>query len=159
MTHLKEGDKAPKFSAKNQNGHKVSLNDFKGKKVVLFFYPKDHTPTCTVEACNLRDAYKELKKEGFEVIGLSPDSEESHQKFIHKNKLPYHLISDADLSMHKAYGVWGEKSLYGRKYMGTLRTTFVISENGIIERIFTKVKSNDHAQQILESYIETHLSK
>lgn len=156
MTHLKEGDKAPQFSAKDQHGKTIALKDFKGKKLVLFFYPKDNTPTCTTEACNLRDYYKELKKEGFEVLGVSPDAEKSHQKFIAKFKLPYSLLSDPDLKLHHAYGVWGEKILFGREYMGTLRTTFVISEKGTIEKLFTKVESKDHAQQILESYLVTH---
>jgi peroxiredoxin Q/BCP len=156
MTYLKEGDKAPDFSAKDQFGKVVSLKDFKGKKLIVFFYPQDNTPTCTTEACNLRDYYKELKKEGFEVLGVSSDSEKSHLKFISKNKLPYNLLCDIELKMHKAYGVWGKKKLFGREYMGTLRTTFVISEKGVIEKVFTKVESKNHAQQILENYLEPH---
>lgn len=146
---LKTGDKAPTFSLFNQDGKLVSPENFKGKKLVLFFYPKDNTPTCTTEVCNLRDFYAELKQVGYEVIGISPDSVKSHKKFIEKQNLPYTLLADESLEAAKAYGVWGEKQLYGRKYMGILRTTFLIDEKGIIQKIFTKVIAKDHANQIL----------
>ncbi len=147
---LKKGDKAPDFTAKDQNGHPVSLSQFKGKKVVLYFYPKDNTPGCTAEACNLRDNYDRLKKAGYEVIGVSKDSEKSHQKFIEKHDLPFTLIADTEKEVHEKYGTWEEKSMYGRKYMGTARTTFLIDENGMIEDIIEKVKTKDHTAQILK---------
>jgi peroxiredoxin Q/BCP len=150
MITLNPGEKAPAFSLKNQDGKKVSLKDYKGKKVVLFFYPKDMTPTCTVEACNLRDNYNLLKKEGIEIIGISPDDEASHQKFIGKHELPYTLLADTTMKTLNDYGVWGEKSMYGRKYMGVLRTTFLINEDGKIHDIIVKVQSKDHAKQILK---------
>lgn len=150
MITLKPGDKAPAFSLKNQDGKKVSLKDYKGKKIVLFFYPKDMTPTCTVEACNLRDNYNLLKKAGIEIIGISPDDEASHQKFIGKHDLPYTLLADTTMKTLNDYGVWGEKSMYGRKYMGVLRTTFLINEDGKIHDIIVKVQSKDHAKQILK---------
>jgi thioredoxin-dependent peroxiredoxin len=146
---LKPGDKAPDFSANDENGNQVKLKDFKGKKLVLYFYPKDMTPGCTAESCNLRDNYKTLLKQGYEVLGVSADSEKSHQKFIAKEKLPFHLLSDPDKVVHDAYGTWGEKSMYGRKYMGTLRTTFVINEKGVIEEVIGKVDTKNHAAQIL----------
>ena len=152
MTHLREGDTAPNFTAKNQMGKTISLSDYKGKKIVLFFYPKDNTPGCTAEACSLRDYYKDLKKAGFEVIGVSKDTEKSHKKFIADHDLPYSLIADADLKVNLRYGVWGEKTFMGKTHMGTFRTTFLISETGKIEKIFTKVNTKEHAQEILENY-------
>lgn len=152
MMHLKVGEVAPEFKAINQNGETISLNDYKGKKVVLFFYPKDSTPGCTAEACNLRDNYQELLKEGFVVIGVSADSEKSHQKFIEKNNLPFPLIPDVEKEIINSYGVWGPKKFMGKEYEGIHRTTFVISEEGKIEKIFTKVKTKNHTEQILEEY-------
>jgi len=154
MTTLKVGDKAPDFTSTDQNGKSVSLSDFKGKKVVLYFYPKDNTPTCTVEACNLRDNYSVLTAKGFEVIGVSPDSEKKHENFIKKYELPFTLLADTDHSILKAYEVWGEKKFMGKVYDGVHRMTFVIDENGVIERVFKKVKSKVHSEQILESYAE-----
>jgi len=148
---LKPGDKAPDFTVNNQDGNPISLSDFKGKKVLLYFYPKDNTSGCTAEACNLRDNYGLLQKEGYEVLGISKDSEQSHQKFIDKHELPFTLLSDTEKEVHNKYGTWVEKSMYGRKYMGTARTTFLINENGIIEKIIEKVKTKDHTTQILES--------
>ncbi|MBU3677632.1 MAG: thioredoxin-dependent thiol peroxidase [Chitinophagaceae bacterium] len=148
-THLKAGDKAPNFSLKNQDGKKVALKDFKGQKFVLFFYPKDMTSTCTVEACNLRDNYSALQKQGIAVVGISPDDETSHQKFIGKHELPYTLLADTEQTMLNAYGVWGEKSMYGRKYMGVHRTTFLINEDGKIHDVIVKVEAKNHAAQIL----------
>jgi peroxiredoxin Q/BCP len=149
-TALQAGTKAPAFSLKNQEGKKVSLKDFKGQKLVLFFYPKDMTPTCTVEACNLRDNYSALQKKGIQVLGISPDDETSHTKFISKHELPYPLLADPEQKMLTDYGVWGEKSMYGRKYMGVLRTTFLINEDGKIHDIITKVEAKNHAAQILK---------
>ncbi len=148
-THLKAGDKAPNFSLKNQDGKKVALKDFKGQKFVLFFYPKDMTSTCTVEACNLRDNYSALQQQGIAVVGISPDDETSHQKFIGKHELPYTLLADTEQTMLNAYGVWGEKSMYGRKYMGVHRTTFLINEDGKIHDVIVKVEAKNHAAQIL----------
>lgn len=142
--------KAPDFKGKDQDGNTVSLKELRGKKVVLFFYPKDNTPTCTVEACNLRDNYAELKKKGYVVIGISADDERSHQKFINKHKLPYTLIADTDMKIIRAYDVWGRKKFMGREFDGIVRTTFVIDEQGKIEKVITRVKSKDHAGQILE---------
>jgi thioredoxin-dependent peroxiredoxin len=150
MTHLQAGDKAPNIALKNQEGTKITLASMKGKKVVLFFYPKDNTPTCTNEACNLRDNYANLLKHNMEVIGISPDDEASHQKFVEKQHLPYHLLADTELKTLHDYGVWGEKSMYGRKYMGVIRTTFLIDEKGKIVHIIDKVKAGDHSQQILK---------
>ena len=152
MTKLKEGDKAPDFKAKDQNGNSISLSDFKGKKTVLYFYPKDNTPGCTAEACNLRDNYKKLQDEGFAIIGVSADSEKSHQKFTSKYELPFPLIPDTDKKIINAYGVWGPKKFMGREYEGINRKTFVINEEGRIEKLFEKVKTKDHTNQILESY-------
>lgn len=149
-TILKPGDKAPAFSLKNQAGEKVSLKDFKGQKLVIFFYPKDMTPTCTVEACNLRDNYDALQKKGIQVVGVSPDDEKSHIKFIDKHELPYTLLADPEQEMLNKYGVWGEKSMYGRKYMGVLRTTFLINEDGKIHDVISKVEAKNHAAQILK---------
>lgn len=147
---LKAGDKSPKFAGIDQDGNSIKLADFKGKKLVLFFYPKDNTPGCTAEACNLRDNYSALKKQGYEVVGISKDPEKSHLKFIDKFELPYNLIADTDLKIHEQFGTWVEKSMYGRKYMGTARTTFIIDEKGIIEEIIEKVKTKDHTAQILK---------
>lgn len=146
---LKKEDKAPDFESKDQDGNIVKLSDLRGKKVVLYFYPKDNTPGCTAEACNLRDNYERLKKEGYEVIGVSTDNEASHKKFIEKQNLPFTLLADSDKSVHEKYDTWKEKSMYGRKYMGTVRTTFIIDEKGNIENIIEKVKTKDHASQIL----------
>lgn len=150
MITLKEGDKALAFSGINQDGNKVSLSDFKGKKLVLFFYPQDDTPTCTIQACNLRDNYLLLKQNGFEVIGISPDEVEKHKKFESKHQLPFTLIADPKLKIIEKYGVWGEKQLYGRKYMGLHRTTFVLDEKGIIKKIFLRPKNKQHAEEIIQ---------
>ena len=149
MTHLKIGDKAPDFKGTIENGQQVSLADFSGKKLVVFFYPADNTPTCTKEACNLRDNYRDFQKGGYEVLGVSPDSERKHVNFINKFELPYHLIADTDKEMLKAYGVWGPKKFMGREFIGVHRVTFVIDEEGIIENIIEKVKAKEHARQIL----------
>ena len=149
MTNLKAGDKAPKFSGVDENGEKVELKDFKGKKLIIFFYPKDNTPTCTVEACNLRDNYSMLKKKGFALLGVSPDTQKKHQNFIKKFDLPFPLLSDTDLETIKTFNVWGPKKFMGKEYDGLHRTTFVIDEKGKIEQVITKVKSKDHAAQIL----------
>lgn len=146
---LKEGKKAPDFTTTDQDGNKVKLSDFKGKKVVLYFYPKDMTSGCTAEACNLRDNYKALQKAGYEILGVSTDSEKSHQKFIAKEKLPFRLLADVDKSLHKKYETWVEKSMYGRKYMGTARITYLIDETGKIERVISKVDTRNHTEQIL----------
>lgn len=145
------GDKAPETLGINEKGEEIRLSDYKGKKLVLYFYPKDSTSGCTAEACNLRDNYDALRQAGYEVVGVSVDSEKSHQKFIEKNSLPFHLIVDTDKKLVEQFGVWGEKSMYGRKYMGTFRTTFIINEEGIIERIIgpKEIKTKDHAAQIL----------
>lgn len=151
MIQLKTGDQAPDFSGKDQNGKNVSLKDFRGKKVVLYFYPKDFTPGCTTEACNLRDNYTDLQEAGMEVIGVSPDDEESHKKFEEKHQLPFTLLADPDKKIIEKYGVWGEKNLYGKKSMGILRTTFLIDEQGIIYKIFKKPKTAIHSEEILKS--------
>ncbi len=148
MTKLKVGDKAPVFTGKDQNGNLISLAQFKGKKLALYFYPKDNTPGCTTEACNLRDNYIDLQKKGYEIVGVSADSVKSHQNFITKFKLPFPLISDEDKRIIKDYQVWGEKQMYGKTYDGILRKTFVISEDGVIEKIIEKVKISDHSRQI-----------
>lgn len=150
MEILKEGDKAPNFMGVDQNGEAISLDQYKGKKLVLYFYPKDNTPGCTAESCNLRDNYDDLLDKGLDVIGVSPDSEVSHKKFIEKHKLPFRLISDPEKEILKLYNAWGEKKLYGRVYDGVLRKTFIISENQIIEKIFVKVQTKDHANQIFK---------
>lgn len=149
MSTLKVGAKAPAFKGKNQNGETISIADFKGKKLILFFYPKDNTPGCTAEACSLRDNYKLLQKNGFELVGVSVDDEKSHQKFITKYDLPFPLIADTDQKIVNAYGLWVEKSMYGRKYMGTARTTVIIDETGKIAHVIEKVDTKDHANQIL----------
>ena len=150
MITLKRGEIAPDFESTDQNGNPIKLSHFKGKKVVLYFYPKDNTPGCTAESCNLRDNYTTLKNQGYEVLGVSSDGEKSHQKFIEKYQLPFSLIADTDKSVHNAYGTWVEKSMYGKKYMGTLRSTFVIDENGKVEEVISKVKTKDHTSQIVK---------
>lgn len=149
MATLNVGDKAPEISGKDQHGNSVSLADFKGKKLVLYFYPKDDTPGCTAEACNLRDNYEEIKKAGYEILGVSPDDAKSHTKFITKFELPFSLLADTEKATAEAYGVWVEKSMYGRKYMGVNRSTFIIDEKGKIERIIEKVDTKNHTAQIL----------
>ena len=151
MIQLSAGDKAPDFTAKDQNGKTVSLKDFKGKKVVLYFYPKDFTPGCTTEACNLRDNYSDLKDAGMEVIGVSPDDEESHKKFEEKHELPFILLADPDKKIIDKYGVWGEKNMYGKKSMGLFRTTFLIDEKGVIYKIFKKPKTDIHSEEIMKA--------
>ncbi|MEJ7736019.1 MAG: thioredoxin-dependent thiol peroxidase [Chitinophagaceae bacterium] len=151
MTHLHPGDKAPSFSGPDQQGNKVSLSQFKGQKLVLFFYPQDDTPTCTVQACNLRDNYSLLKKHGFEVVGISPDDIKSHQQFKEKFNLPFQLIADPAHHIINSYGVWGEKLLYGRRYMGLFRTTFLIDEKGVIQKIFLKPRNKQHAEDIVKA--------
>ncbi len=151
-THLIEGKKAPAFKGKDQNGKPVSMADYKGKKIVLYFYPEDDTPTCTVQACNLRDNFGLLKKQGFIVLGVSPDEEKKHKKFETKYDLPFTLIADAGHKIIDSYGVWGEKQMYGRSYMGLHRTTFLIDEKGIIRKIFLKPKSKQHAEEILNAW-------
>ncbi len=149
MITLKEGDKAPVFSGKDQDGKKVSLSDYKGKKLVLYFYSEAGSPTCTIESCNLRDNYSLLKKKGFEVVGVSPDNTATQKKFEIKYKLPFPLIADESHEILEKYGVWDQKKLFGREYMGVLRTTFVIDEKGIIRQIFLKPKNKAHAQEIV----------
>lgn len=145
------GDKAPEILGMNEKGEEIRISQYKGKKVVLYFYPKDSTPGCTSQACNLRDNYSDLRKAGYEVIGVSVDNDKSHLKFIEKNNLPFTLIADTDKKLVEEFGVWGEKKLYGRSYMGTSRTTFLINEEGIVERMITskEVNTKDHAAQIL----------
>lgn len=149
MTLFKEGDKAPYFEGINQDGKTISLNDYQGKKLILYFYPKDNTSGCTAEACNLNDNYAQLTSMGYEVVGISPDSAASHLKFIAKYNLSFNLIADTEKKILETYGVWAEKSMYGRKYMGVLRTTFIIDEQGIIQRIITKVDTKNHVKQII----------
>jgi thioredoxin-dependent peroxiredoxin len=149
MTLLKPGDKAPTFKTINEKGETVSLADFAGKKLVLYFYPQDNTPTCTIQACNIRDHYRKFRSKGYEVLGISGDDEKSHNRFIAKQKLPYSLLVDTEHKIAKKYGVWGEKQLFGRHYMGVFRTTFVIDEKGKIEQVIDKVVSKNHASQIL----------
>jgi len=146
---VKIGNPAPQFESKDQDGKTVKLSDYKGKKVVLYFYPKDDTPGCTAEACNLRDNYQRFIDQGYEILGISSDDEKSHRKFIDKYDLPFRLIADTDKTIHEKYGTWIEKSMYGRKYMGTARTTFVIDENGSISDIIEKVNTKQHTDQIL----------
>ena len=147
---LQAGDKAPEFEGLDQDGNTIKLSDFSGKKLVLYFYPKDNTPGCTAQACNLRDNYDAMIKAGYAVVGISSDSAKKHQNFINKFDLPFPLIADEDKSIHEQFGTWVEKSMYGRSYMGTARTTFVIDENGTIEEVIAKVKTKDHAAQILD---------
>lgn len=150
MTTLKEGDKAPAFTAKDQNGKEVSLADYKGKNVILYFYPKDDTPGCTAESCDFRDNYQSLLSKGFEVIGVSTDDEKSHKKFETKYSLPFTLIADNELKIVESYGVWVEKNMYGKKYMGTARTTFIIDAEGVITHVISKVDTKASSQQVLD---------
>lgn len=152
MSTLEIGVKAPEIIAKNQDGKTIKLSDFLGKKVILYFYPKDNTPGCTTEACNFRDNYQSLLKEGFEVLGVSIDSEQSHQKFISKFELPFDLLADEDQKIVNDYGVWVEKNMYGKKYMGTARTTFIIDEKGVIQHIIKKVDNKNASGQVLDLY-------
>lgn len=151
---VKEGNKAPDFTAKNQNGEKVKLSGLRGQKVVLYFYPKDDTPGCTKQACSLRDSNDVFAEKGIKVLGVSIDDEKSHQKFISKYNLPFDLIADTDKKIVEKYGVWGEKSMYGRTYMGTMRKTFLIDEEGKIVKIFDKVKVSEHADEVLKAFGE-----
>ena len=150
MTHLTEGTKAPAFTGVDQNGDKVSLAQFKGKKVVLYFYPQDNTPTCTEQACNLMDNYAALQKEGIIVLGVSPDEVAKHKKFETKFTLPFTLLADTERTVIDKYGVWGEKKMYGKAYMGLLRTTFLIDEKGVIKKIIPRPKNKAHAQEIID---------
>lgn len=152
MSKLKEGMKAPDFTGTDQLGREIRLNDFAGKKLVLYFYPKDNTPGCTKEACNLRDNYKELLEKGFAVVGISADSEKSHKGFAGKYSLPFPLIADTSKRIMDDYGVFGEKKLYGKTFLGVQRTTFIIDEKGIIDKIINKVQTSDHSQQIFKLY-------
>ncbi len=149
MITLKEGDRAPAFTGVDQDGRKVSLSDYKGKKLVLYFYPEDDTPTCTIQACNLRDNHALLLKKGFEVVGVSPDDPAKHKKFEEKFKLPFTLLADPTHKILEKYGVWGEKQMFGNHYMGVHRTTFVLDERGIIRKIFLRPKNKEHAQEII----------
>lgn len=151
VTSLKVGDKAPDFKGKDQNGKNISLKDFSGKKLVLYFYPKDDTPGCTAESCNLRDNYEGLLKKGYAVVGVSADDDKQHRKFIEKYQLPFPLIADVDLEVIKAYDVWGYKKFMGKEYDGIVRTTFVIDEKGILEKVITEVIVKDHTEQIINS--------
>ncbi len=151
MTHLKPGNKAPDFKGIDQHENEIGLADFKGKKLVLYFYPKDMTPGCTAQACNLAENYDLLLKAGYAVVGVSADSVERHKKFAEKYNLPFPLIADTDKNIIKAYGVWGTKKLYGREYEGIYRETFIIDEDGNIEEVITKVKTKDHTAQILKN--------
>ena len=151
---LQEGQQAPAFTAMDQNGDKISLADFKGKKIALYFYPQDDTETCTAQACNLRDNYALLKKEGFVVLGVSPDDEKSHKKFESKYGLPFILLADPRHRIIEKYGVWGEKQLFGHKYLGLHRTTFIIDEKGVIRKIFLKPRSKQHAAEIIKAWKE-----
>lgn len=151
---INEGDIAPDFTAKNQNGDDVKLSDYKGKRVVLYFYPKDDTPGCTKQACSLRDSFDVFEEKGIKIFGVSTDDEKSHQKFISKYSLPFELLADTDKILVNDYGVWGEKNNYGKKYMGINRTTFLIDEAGKIAKIFKKVKVDEHAGEVLEAFGE-----
>jgi len=152
MIQLKEGMKAPAFEGVDMDGNPIKLSDFSGKKVVLYFYPKDNTPGCTAEACNLRDNWDSFLQKGFVVIGVSPDSEKSHKGFASKYNLPFPLIADTSKKILSDYGVWGEKKMYGRSFLGVIRTTFIIDEKGIIEKIITKVDTSGHTKQIFDMY-------
>ncbi|HWF87536.1 MAG TPA: thioredoxin-dependent thiol peroxidase [Pyrinomonadaceae bacterium] len=151
---LKEGSAAPAFKTTDANGETVSLKDLRGQKVVLYFYPKDDTPGCTKEACSFRDSFSQFKKKGIAVLGVSPDSEAKHQKFVAKYNLPFTLLADTDKAIAEAYGVWGEKKFMGRTYMGVHRTTFLIDEKGKIKKIFEKVKPEDHASEVLAAFAD-----
>lgn len=146
---IQTGDKVPDLLGLDQDGKEAKVSDYKGRKIALYFYPKDNTSGCTAEACSLRDGYDELKKAGYEIIGVSKDSAKSHRGFIDKQNLPFRLIADTDTTLQKQFGVWAEKKMYGRTYMGTLRYTFLIDENGVIEKVIEKVDTKNHAQQIL----------
>jgi len=148
MPELKIGDLAPAISARDQNGELITLEEFRGKKVVLYFYPKDNTPGCTAEACDLRDNYSRFLEQGYEIIGVSADSEKSHQNFIAKYQLPFRLISDPEHQVLQAYGAWGEKKMYGKSYMGILRKTFILDQDGYVEKIIEKVNTKEHSEQI-----------
>lgn len=152
MTKLKEGDKAPLFEGTDQNGNRISSDQYKGKKLVLYFYPKDNTPGCTNQACNLRDNYKMFLEKGFKVVGVSADSEKSHKKFAEKYDLPFPLIADTDRKIMTDYGTFGEKKMYGKTFLGVNRTTFIITGEGIIEKIYKKVDTKQHTEQIFKSY-------
>lgn len=149
MNKLTQGDQAPLFEAKDQQGNPISLKEFSGKKLVLYFYPKDDTPGCTAEACNLRDNYEQFQSKGYEIVGVSTDSEKSHQKFIDKYNLPFRLIADVDKTVSEAFGVYGLKKFMGKEYMGINRSTFVIDEKGIIEKVIEKVETKNHTAQLL----------
>ncbi|MEO6758607.1 MAG: thioredoxin-dependent thiol peroxidase [Saprospiraceae bacterium] len=151
MQELKEGDAAPDFTAVNEKGETVQLADYQGKKLVLYFYPKDDTPGCTAEACSLRDGYPRFQAQGYDILGVSPDSVKKHVKFQEKYNLPFNLLADEDHRVSEAYGVWGEKKFMGRAYMGINRTTFVIDANGKIERVIHKVDNPNHTEQLLGS--------
>ena len=151
MSKLVAGDKAPNFTGINQDGEKLGLDDYKGKKLILYFYPKDNTPGCTAESCNLNENYELWISKGYEVVGVSPDDEKSHRNFISKFGLKFNLIADTNHEILEAFGAWGEKSMYGKKYMGVLRTTFVIDENGIITAVFDKVDTQNHTTQITQT--------
>ena len=151
MEYLKKGDIAPDFTGTDQDGKSLSLKDFRGKRIILYFYPKDDTPGCTAEACNLRDNYNDWIAKGYVIIGISPDNEKSHKKFKEKHQLPFALISDPSHEILTAYGAWGMKKMYGKSYEGVLRTTYVINEEGYIEEIFTKVDTQNHSSQIIEA--------
>ena len=148
MTTLRKGDKAPEFEGLNQSGQKISLKEFRGKKLILYFYPKDNTPGCTAESCNLNDNYQNWLSKGYEVVGVSPDSVASHKKFADKFNFGFNLVADPDTDILNAYGVWGEKSMYGKTYMGVFRTTFVIDEHGIVEQVFEKIDTKNHTDQL-----------
>lgn len=152
MVTLKPGDKAPAFTSIDQDGKKISLSGYKGKKLILYFYPEADTPTCTIESCNLRDKYSELRKQGFEVLGVSPDTVSKQKRFAIKHKLTFPLLADTSHDLLEKYGVWDQKKLFGREYMGVLRTTFIIDEKGIIMYIFTKPKNKAHAEEILAAF-------
>ena len=151
MKNIQQGDKAPEFKGVNQNGDTVSLSSYTGKKLVLYFYPKDDTPGCTAEACNLRDNYDQFLSEGYAILGVSPDNEKKHQKFIDKYDLPFDLLADTEKETCEMFGVWVQKSMYGREYMGVARTTFIIDEKGIVEEVIEKVKTKEHTAQILRA--------
>ena len=148
MPELKEGDLAPAINATDENGELITLEEYRGKKVVLYFYPRDNTPGCTAEACDLRDNYSQFIEQGFEIIGVSADSEKSHRKFKSKYELPFRLISDVDRKVLQDYGAWGEKKLYGKSFLGLIRLTFIINEDGYVEKIIKKVKTKEHSKQI-----------
>jgi peroxiredoxin Q/BCP len=152
MAIIQEGQKAPAFKGSDQNGNTVSSADYKGKKLVLFFYPEDDTPTCTIQACNIRDNFSSLKKEGIHIIGISPDEAKKHKKFEAKYQLPFTMIADPDHTIIDKFGVWGEKQLYGRKYMGLHRTTFLINEKGIIQKVFLRPRNKEHAEEIIRAW-------